>query len=157
MNETGTSVPRRMWLLRALSAAVAITSAAIGYPVLWFLKPRTGPRPTGGLEVVAPYRVHELVADSDGNWPPPFDFGGTPCLLIRTVDGEVRAFNAICTHTDCTVKYRLQQGDIFCNCHNGVFDANGRNVSGPPPRPLETYKVTLRGQPGQEEIIVSRS
>jgi hypothetical protein len=34
---------------------------------------------------------------------------------------------------------------------------NGHNVSGPPPRPLEMYKVTLRGKPGQEEIIVSRS
>jgi Rieske Fe-S protein len=98
-----------------------------------------------------------------------FNFGGKPCLVILTDEGmkrvatgqslnsdDVRAFNAICTHVDCTVKYRRDRGDIFCSCHDGVYDLNGRNVSGPPPRPLESYKVTLRGQPGQEEIIVSR-
>jgi Rieske Fe-S protein len=68
----------------------------------------------------------------------------------------VRAFNALCTHIDCTVKYRADKGDIFCACHEGVYDLNGRNISGPPPRPLEVYKVTLRGERGQEEIVVSR-
>jgi Rieske Fe-S protein len=70
--------------------------------------------------------------------------------------GDVKAFNAICTHVDCTVKYRREKGDIFCSCHEGIYDLNGRNVSGPPPRPLESYKVVLRGEPGHEEIIVSR-
>jgi Rieske Fe-S protein len=54
------------------------------------------------------------------------------------------------------VAYRAEEGDLFCACHEGVYDLNGRNVSGPPPRPLEQYKVTLRGDPGQEEILVSR-
>jgi cytochrome b6-f complex iron-sulfur subunit len=59
----------------------------------------------------------------------------------------------------CTVEYRPAEGDIFCNCHNGVYDLNGHNVSGPPPRPLEEYKVTLRkaGNSPQEEIVVSRN
>ena len=70
---------------------------------------------------------------------------------------DVRAFNAICTHVDCTVQYRSETGDIYCSCHEGLYDLNGRNVSGPPPRPLEIYKVALRGKPGQEEIVVSRS
>jgi hypothetical protein len=30
-------------------------------------------------------------------------------------------------------------------------------VSGPPPRPLESYKVVLSGEPGREEIIVTRA
>jgi Rieske Fe-S protein len=76
---------------------------------------------------------------------------------LPLTSGDVRAFNAICTHVDCTVQYRPEKGDIFCNCHNGVYDLNGTNISGPPPRPLEVYKVTLRGKPGQEEIVVSRS
>jgi Rieske Fe-S protein len=100
--------------------------------------------------------VNELKPDANGRWPAPFNFNGKPCLLIRQ-DDEVRAFNAICTHTDCTVEYVPEKGVIFCACHNGVYDVEGRNVSGPPPRPLEMYKVTLRGQPGQEDIIVSRS
>lgn len=149
-------LPRRNWLVRSLKAGIAATVVALLYPVARFLRPRAGSS-SGRLEVIAPYHVNELKPDANGAWPPPFNFGGKPCLLIRTADGEVRAFNAVCTHTECTVEFRAAKREIFCNCHNGVYDLNGRNVSGPPPRPLEVYKVTLRGTPGQEEIIVSRT
>jgi cytochrome b6-f complex iron-sulfur subunit len=164
MAETLGPLPRRQWLLHGLQAGVAATLAAIVYPVIRFLRPRAATS-SGAMEVVAPYHVNELKADSK-----PFNFGGKPCLLVRLngpdgkpltgPDGKpvIKAFNAVCTHLDCTVEFREAQGDIFCNCHNGVYDLNGRNVSGPPPRPLEVYKVTLRGdKPGQEEIVVSRS
>jgi Rieske Fe-S protein len=151
------SVPRRNWLLRGLQASVAVTLGAVFYPVVRFLRPRPATR-SGSLEVVAPYHMDQLKPDATtGQWPPPFDFGGKPCLLIL-VDGEPRALNAVCTHVQCTVEYRVAEGDIFCNCHSGVYDVNGRNVSGPPPRPLEVYKVVKgKGNPGQEELIVSRN
>jgi cytochrome b6-f complex iron-sulfur subunit len=155
-SETPGRIPRRSWLLDGLLASVAATLAAIFYPVARFLWPRAATN-SGGLEMVAPYRVNELKPDAQGHWPPPFNFGGKPCLVVRTPDGEVRAFNAVCTHVECTVEFRHTTGDIFCNCHNGVYDLNGHNVSGPPPRPLVMYKVTLRGKPGQEEIVVSRT
>jgi Rieske Fe-S protein len=171
MDQPRESLPRRRWLLHSLQASVAATLAALFYPVLRFVRPRAATS-SGAPEIVAPYKVSQLKPDADGQWPAPFNFGGKPCLLILTSDGEkrlasgqkldkgdIRAFNAICTHLDCTVEYRRDRGDIFCNCHNGVYNLNGTNVSGPPPRPLEEYKVTLRdaGKPGQEEIIVSRA
>jgi Rieske Fe-S protein len=176
MAESPEFLPRRRWLLHGLQASIAATLAALFYPVVRFLRPRPATT-SGALEVVAPYKLGQLRPDAEGRWPPPFNFGGKPCLLILTPDGEkrlaagqpleqgdVKAFNAICTHLDCTVEYRPDKADIFCNCHNGVYNLNGTNVSGPPPRPLEAYKVTLRaperaGQakpPGQEEIVVSR-
>jgi Rieske Fe-S protein len=145
---------RRAWLVRTLVGAMAATAGFILYPVIRFLKPRAATS-SAALQKVAPYRVNELRPDENGDWPPPFEFGGKPCLIVRNSDGEIRAFNAICTHTDCTVKYRSDKKDIYCSCHAGVYDTFGGNVSGPPPRPLETYTVTLRGTPGQEEIIVS--
>jgi nitrite reductase/ring-hydroxylating ferredoxin subunit len=130
--------------------------AAVFYPVVRFLRPRAATS-SGALEVVAPYRMNDLKPDAEGRWPPPFNFGGKPCLLIL-VDGAPRALSAVCTHLQCTVEYRPGHADIFCNCHNGVYDLNGRNIAGPPPRPLEVYKAVLgSGKPGQEEIIVSRS
>ncbi len=147
---------RRTWLGRILVGGITATLAVIAYPIARFLRPRPATK-SGALEVMAPFRVNELKPDVSGEWPSPFDFGGKPCLVVQTPDGEVKAMNAICTHTDCTVKYRPDKGDIFCSCHGGVYDTNGRNVSGPPPRPLETYKVILRGKPGQEDIIVVRS
>ena len=147
---------RRNWLVRALGAMIGVTGLAIAYPILAFLRPLRTSGSTG-VEMKAPYRVDQLVLDSEGHWPPPFDFGGRPCLLVKAPDGTVKAFNAVCTHLDCTVTYRPDESDIFCNCHNGVFNLDGQNVSGPPPRPLEEYQVTLSGTPGQEEIVVSRS
>jgi Rieske Fe-S protein len=147
--------PRRNWLLRSLQACIAVTSGAILYPAAMFLRPRPATS-SGALEVVAPYRANDLKPDADGRWPPPFNFNGKPCLLIRTGDNQIRALSAICTHTDCTVEYLPAKGIIFCACHNGVYNLDGRNVSGPPPRPLEQHQVTLRGQPGEEEIVVSR-
>ena len=152
----GTGVIPRRGVLRILGGVVVATVGLLLYPVARFLRPArsTG---GGGLEAVAPFKANELRPDAEGKWPAPFNFGGKPCLVVKTPAGEIRAFNAVCTHVDCTVQHRADRGDIFCACHNGVYDLTGRNVSGPPPRPLEAYRVTLRGKPGQEEIIVSRS
>ena len=79
-------------------------------------------------------------------------FGSKPGILIQTPAGEYRAFDAICTHLDCTVQYRPEESLIWCACHNGRYDLTGKNVSGPPPRPLEEFKVNVRG----DEIVVSR-
>lgn len=156
MSESAESVSRRSWLSGCLKALLATSVAVLLYPVARFLRPRPQTS-SGALEAVAPFRVNELRPNAQGQSPPPFNFGGKPCLVVQTPEGEVRAFNAVCTHVECTVEYRAAHGDIFCNCHNGVYDLNGKTVSGPPPRPLEAYKVTLRGQPGQEEIVVSRN
>jgi Rieske Fe-S protein len=156
------SFPRRTWLLQGLQASIAATVVAIFYPAIRFLWPRPATR-SGAMEKVADFRVNELKPDGE-QWPARFtiDFDGKPCLVIRTAAGEVRAFNAVCTHTDCTVEFRPDKADIFCNCHNGRYDLNGRNVSPPPPRPLELYKVTLRkgketDPDEQAQIVISRS
>jgi len=171
MSDTPVSVGRRNWLLAVLGGWIAITLGIIAFPVVLFLWPRKVTR-SGELAMVAD-RLDQLRAKLlKGEWPAPFDFGGKPCLLVITPEGaerlrqgkrlelnDLRAFNAICTHTDCTVEFRPQPGDIFCNCHNGRYNLDGKNVSGPPPRPLEPYKVSLRetAAPGQEEIVVSRT
>jgi Rieske Fe-S protein len=82
-----------------------------------------------------------------------FKFGSKPALLVRMVNGEYRAYTAVCTHLNCTVQYRNDLRQIWCACHNGVFDLAGRTVSGPPPRPLETFQVNVQG----EDVVVTRS
>jgi len=80
-----------------------------------------------------------------------FKFGTRPGLLVKTPGGELRAYSARCTHLDCTVQYREDIEHIWCACHNGHYDLNGKNIAGPPPGPLQAYDVNLRG----DEIIVS--
>jgi Rieske Fe-S protein len=81
-----------------------------------------------------------------------FRFGSKPGLLVRTQEGEWKAFSAICTHLDCTVQYKSDTSQIWCACHNGMYDLQGNVVSGPPPRPLERLVVNQRG----DDIVVSR-
>lgn len=77
-------------------------------------------------------------------------FGNKPVIVVRNPNGDVVAFSAVCTHLDCIVQYKKEYGQIYCACHNGRFDLNGRNVSGPPPYPLKKYGVTLK----DKEVII---
>jgi Rieske Fe-S protein len=44
-------------------------------------------------------------------------------------------------------------GVIWCACHNGKYDLNGKNISGPPPRPLTEYNVIEKGK----EVYISKT
>ena len=79
-------------------------------------------------------------------------FGSRPAVVVRMTTGEFRAFSAVCTHLQCTVQYRPDLEMVWCECHNGRFDLTGRNVGGPPPRPLEPLDVVVRG----DDVVVSR-
>jgi cytochrome b6-f complex iron-sulfur subunit len=82
-----------------------------------------------------------------------FKYGRMPGILIRTNEGDYKAFNAGCTHLGCTVQFRPDLGVIWCACHNGRYDLNGINISGPPPRPLTPFKVNIQ----DGEIFVSEA
>lgn len=69
-----------------------------------------------------------------------------PCLLIRTREGKLLAYDQKCTHLSCAVVPKLDEGILHCPCHEGVFDlATGRNIAGPPPRPLPAIELELEG------------
>jgi cytochrome b6-f complex iron-sulfur subunit len=69
-----------------------------------------------------------------------------PVLLIHTPTGQFRALSARCTHLGCVVQYQESPVPHFgCNCHGSQFDMSGVNTSGPAPRPLPPYRVTLNG------------
>jgi cytochrome b6-f complex iron-sulfur subunit len=69
-----------------------------------------------------------------------------PVLLIHTPAGQFRALSARCTHLGCVVQYQESPAPHFgCNCHGSQFDMNGLNTSGPAPKPLPPYRVTLNG------------
>ena len=137
---------RRGFLGWLLSGGVIALFGSILYPVVRFIVP---PKVAESTEVsVVAAKVSDLAPNSGKT----FKFGSKPGILVRTPSGEYRAFSAICTHLQCTVQYRDDQQSIWCACHNGRFDLSGRNVAGPPPRPLEMYDVAVRG----DEIVVSK-
>jgi len=139
-------IPRRRFVEVLLGSGFLATAVAFLYPVLRYLVPPKA-IDLGGDAVVAG-RVSELKPNSGKI----FRFGNRPGLLIRTASGEYRAMSATCTHLSCTVQYRDDLRQVWCACHNGKYDLNGRNISGPPPRPLEAFEVQVKG----DEIFVRR-
>lgn len=137
---------RRRFLNFLLGTSWGALLVAILYPIVKFLIPP--PSAESSQSSVVAGTVKELHPNSGKI----FKFGSKPGILIRTPAGEFRAFSAICTHLGCIVQYRPDLRHIWCACHNGHYDLYGRNIAGPPPRPLERYQVNIRGN----EIIVSK-
>jgi Rieske Fe-S protein len=144
--ELTASVPRRRFAEVLLGSGFLATAAAFMYPVLRYLLP-PATSDLGSDSVVAGH-----VGDLKLNSGKIFRFGNRPGLLIRTASGEYRAMSATCTHLSCTVQYRPDLQEVWCACHNGKYNLDGRNISGPPPRPLEAFDVQVRG----DEIFVQR-
>ena len=132
------------WLLGTTVGAFAI---AVVYPVTRFIIPPDIPEVTSDSELLT--LTPDDLAPNSGEI---FRFGNEPGIIVRTPEGELKAFSARCPHLDCTVQYRDDLSRIWCACHNGHFDLQGRNVAGPPPKPLEGFDVNVRG----DEITVSR-
>ncbi len=85
-------------------------------------------------------------------------FGADPVILVRTADAKLYAYSATCTHLDCIVGFQKEHNRIWCNCHGGGYDLAGRNIIGPPPRPLTAYKVNLvEKAPGSSTIVISKA
>ncbi len=141
---------RRRFIHWFLGGSFGALIASIIYPVLRFISPPRIPEPsTAQIEA------------GDTNDPQLLQkgfkivrFGSDPVIVVRASDTDVRALSATCTHLDCIVGYQKDRSLIWCNCHGGSYDLNGRNVGGPPPRPLTPYKVNLVPKSGGTSVIV---
>ena len=138
---------RRGFLNGFLGAVSTALGAAVVYPVIRFLSPPHVPEAVTNQVLAG--KVSEL---AQTKWKI-FPFGSKPGLLIQTSPGEYRAYDGTCTHLSCTVQYEDESQRIWCACHNGWYDLTGKNIAGPPPRPLETYDVEVVG----DDIFVMRS
>lgn len=137
---------KRDFLKLVLSGSLLAWIGAILYPVFAYLKPPN--QAEAEVSSVKAGKLSDIPKDSGTI----IKFGTKPVILLRTAKDELKAFSATCTHLDCTVQYRKDFGLIWCACHNGKYDFNGRNVSGPPPRPLEEYRVNVQGG----EVFISK-
>ncbi len=137
---------RRSALDLFFGGSLVATIAAFLYPVVRFVLP---PKKSSVAEdSVVAAKAGELAPNS----AKVFKFGTAPAVLVNTPDGTLTALSAVCTHLTCTVRFDGETGTLFCPCHNGRFDLGGNVLSGPPPRPLETFVVTVSGP----DIVVSR-
>jgi cytochrome b6-f complex iron-sulfur subunit len=132
-------VARRRLMGATLGMFGAGYVGAIGYPMYRYVRtPVERAALAAQVTEVTPQGAKDIpVGQAMG-----FMFGTRPAVLIHRGDHEWAAFDAVCTHLGCTVKYEPDKDRIFCECHLGTYDARtGEPTSGPPPRALTKYVV----------------
>ncbi len=137
---------RKTFINLFLGGSLLGTIGSFLYPVIRYLMPPA--QREAGVQSVVAAKVNELAP----NTSKVFRFGSVPGILIKTTEGEWKAFIAVCTHLTCTVVFESDSETLLCPCHNGRFDLSGHVLSGPPPAPLEALGVKVIG----EDVVISR-
>ncbi len=119
------------------SAAFAIGQLWIGMQNVW--RKRRGNPPIRKIATLSALPVGESLVFQ---YPEAHD----DCLLIHTAPGKLLAYSQKCTHLSCAVVPRINEGILWCPCHEGIFDLHtGRRTAGPPPRPLPRIMLSVKG------------
>ena len=58
-------------------------------------------------------------------------------------DGSLLALSRRCTHLGCSVPWNEAEKRFVCPCHGSAFSLTGEVLSGPAPRPLDTFPVRI--------------
>jgi cytochrome b6-f complex iron-sulfur subunit len=144
---------RRSVLARLVGAAGLAGIAAQAWIILRSLVPNVSYDPPTRVKIGRP----ESFAD------------GLTFLPDRRVfvarDGKTfRAVSAVCTHLGCTVRAeateqpdptdpggrrQIQVYQFSCPCHGSRYLADGSNLSGPAPGPLQAFRLALAPDDGQ--------
>jgi Rieske Fe-S protein len=59
-------------------------------------------------------------------------------------DQAFTVLSPICPHLGCPINWHPDRSQFNCPCHGGTFDADGRQVGGPPPRPMDPLDFEVR-------------
>lgn len=127
-------ISRRKLIAYAWIGAAAIVIAELIGGTLAFLWPRRkGPKVETVFIAgkVNDFKVGEII---------PFRKERT--FILRTEEGFL-AISSICTHLSCIVNWNEMLKKFECPCHGAKFNRNGEVLEGPPPRPLDLYKLQI--------------
>ena len=135
MNPTpndGPVVSRRGFLQLSLGwVAATFAAAATALATVRFLVPNVVFEPAQLFKAGAP-----------GDYPDgSITFLEDERVFLLRKGNTFRCLSAVCTHLGCTVN--LAKQGFHCPCHGSVFGHDGNVESGPAPKPLTWFLVTL--------------
>lgn len=92
-------------------------------------------------------------------------------LFVFRQGAVFHAISAVCTHLGCTVRAealpRAETANVegqslrmthkfLCPCHGSAYSGDGGNVSGPAPKPLAWYHLSISPDDGQLVVDLAR-
>lgn len=146
-----TQLSRRNFIKATLAGIGGLIGALVGIPSLAYL---LSPAHQAGAEEEAGIALGALENYPIGI-PTRFDFTRTQVngwertsvnyglYVVRQSESDVRVFSDICTHLGCRVTWHPDLQHYVSPCHDGHFDLLGKNISGPPPRPLDEFVTKI--------------
>jgi cytochrome b6-f complex iron-sulfur subunit len=124
---------RRLMAYAWIGAAAIVMGELIGGTFAFLWPRRRGPKVETVFIAgkVTDFKVGEVI---------PFRKERT--FILRTAGGFL-AISAVCTHLHCIVNWNEMLKKFECPCHGAKFNQNGEVLEGPPPRPLDLYKLQV--------------
>ena len=92
-------------------------------------------------------------------------------VLVFREGNTFHAISAVCTHLGCTVRAEAMSSPqtmtvegaplrvthrFLCPCHGSVYTGDGGNASGPAPRPLAWFHLSVAADDGQLVVDLAR-
>lgn len=147
--EVSPSEDRRTFFKRVVNTLGAAIAVVLGAPlagfyalpalrapkVLWKEAGRVNDFAVGDVTLV-PLKPLE-----QREWPE--SWGTEAAWVYRQGEQDFVVYSTHCTHVGCPITWSPQARRFFSPCHGGVFDADGRVLAGPPPRPLDRYETRI--------------
>jgi Rieske Fe-S protein len=64
----------------------------------------------------------------------------------RSGEGEkgITVLSSICPHLGCPINWHPDKTRFVCPCHGGIFNVEGRQIGGPPPRSMDPLDYEVR-------------
>jgi 3-phenylpropionate/trans-cinnamate dioxygenase ferredoxin component len=78
-------------------------------------------------------------------------------IAIANVDGDLHAFDDVCTHQQCSLaEGELEGSTVECPCHGSQFDVTtGEVINGPASDPVDVFEVQT--QDGGLQILITET
>ncbi|HEY3284653.1 MAG TPA: Rieske (2Fe-2S) protein [Armatimonadota bacterium] len=140
---------RRRFLKSATNALSGLLALGAGVPLAGYLltpvlrsNGKSEWNPVGQVDEFADGQVtrHRYSTVLQQGW---YKTSSQRVVYVKRQGDQFTVFSAVCTHLGCGVRWEQSQSRFLCPCHNGVFDAEGKVVSGPPPRPLTRLEAKV--------------
>ena len=131
---------RRSFLSMIFAVIGSISLGSLAYPFLKYLAPHKAEIKTEKLKI----------RKSDVGDAKEILYHNTPAIIIDRPGKGLIALSRVCTHLGCLLEYDKQKKNLVCPCHAGIFNLEGRVVSGPPPKSLTVIPLKVEG----EDIVI---
>lgn len=140
--DDGTKINRRDFVKGLWSVSLLGLFGQAGIALYRFFKPRIEPGSFGTKMVAG--QVAEFTSGTVSH------IAAGRFFVSRLDDDRLLALWQRCPHLGCTVRWREEEGHFRCPCHSSVFNTVGEVVSGPAPRPMDAFPISLEN----EQVVV---